>query len=107
MIIIAGYKFSDPWRIDGQPSINRAGIYAIIIKGLELGKWPILYTGQSGRVGTRFDGTHHKRKCWEDEANGKTLYACFYPMPTDQYSEDDRCRVEDFLIQKTNPPCNA
>lgn len=107
MINISGYNFSDPWKIDDQPVISKAGLYAVVILGTESGKWPILYIGQSGNVGSRLDYSHHKRSCWEREANGKTLYACFYPMPSDKFPEEDRLKLETYLMHLINPPCNG
>ncbi|RJO61004.1 hypothetical protein C4544_03960 [candidate division WS5 bacterium] len=80
-----------------------AAVYVILCveKG---GSWTVLDVGQSGEVGTRIN-SHDRQSCWESNCTNKNIWVCVYPMPSSQYSKDDRTQFESFLRKKYNPPC--
>ena len=82
---------------------DRAAIYVILCVAKD-GTWRVLDVGQSGQVGTRIDN-HDRQDCWRHNCPSNNIWVCIYPMPTDQYTETDRLKVERKLRLKFNPPC--
>jgi hypothetical protein len=105
MIKIGEYNFFGPYLLLDFEGIDRAAIYAILCKNEISGKYQVIYIGQSGEFGKRLD-RHEKRKCWEENCRIKNLYVAVFYTPTDQYSKEERLRIENELINFYEPVCN-
>ena len=80
-----------------------AAVYVVICVAGD-GNWSVLDVGQTGELGDRIDG-HDRRGCWEENCPSGNIWVCVYPMPTAQYTRDDRLQFERYLRQMYNPPC--
>ena len=83
-----------------------AGIYAIMMLSREEKVYHALYISESERLSYRsFYRTNNRFNCWEKHAGSiQKLYIAFHRMP--KSTQDDRKRIEQFLINHYNPPCN-
>jgi len=94
-MIISGYSFEGPYVV-GKRVIDRAAIYVILDSNNA-----IIDVGQSGQTGTRLL-THERKHCW-DRYGGK--WFAIKRMPSDQYSREDREKLESEIRNQENPPC--
>ena len=104
MITIGKYKFDGPYLLKDKDLIDRAAVYAILCRNLSTGKYPVIYIGQTGELGTRLSN-HNKKRCWESNCTS-SLYVAIFPAPTDRYSKESRLRIELELIKRYEPICN-
>ena len=84
-----------PW---GTTFKKLGGVYLVLRKSVQNGKYDVLYIGQTGDLSERFDN-HHKKSCFD--RNGKTHIAIKL-----EASESKRLYIESDLIKNYNPPCN-
>ena len=84
---------------------DRAAVYVILCVA-DGGSWTVLDVGQSGQVGSRID-SHDRRACWARNCTSNNIWVCIYPMPTSQFTEQDRLNLERKLRQQYNPPCGS
>jgi len=82
---------------------NIAAIYVIICVAKD-SSWTVLDVGQSGELGDRIDN-HDRRQCWLNNCPNKNVWVCIYPMPSKDYSKQDRLDLERELRDELNPPC--
>jgi hypothetical protein len=82
-----------------------AAIYVIICIDLNTGKYKTLDVGQSGQLGTRINN-HDREECWKKRCAGD-IWVCIYPMPTANFSVEQRLEKEQSLRQRLNPPCGV
>ena len=80
-----------------------AAIYVILFVELN-GKWTVLDVGQSGELGTRID-SHDRRDCWSQNCPSRNIWVCIYRMPSNQYTKEDRLKVEKALRDQYKPSC--
>lgn len=80
-----------------------AAIY-IVLSVAQDGSWKILDVGQSGEVGIRIDD-HGRRHCWERNCPSKNLWVGIHPMPSKQYTKQQRIQLESDLRREHIPPC--
>jgi excinuclease UvrABC nuclease subunit len=93
----ANYNFYVyPWGTDLK---KVGGVYMVLRKGSQNGKYDVLYVGQTGNLSERFDN-HHKKPCFD--RNRKTHIAAMV-----ESSEVRRLSIEADLIKKYNPNCNS
>ncbi len=95
MITISGYSFDGPYEID-KKLIDRAAIYVVLDS-----KDNVIDVGQSGETGTRL-ANHERKPCWD--RNGGKWFAVKW-MPSDNYSKEDRERIESEIRDDKDPPC--
>lgn len=80
-----------------------ASIYVILCVAQD-GSWAVLDVGQSGEVGSRIDA-HNRQDCWKSNCPNNNIWVCVYPMPSSQYSRQDREQLESYLRSQYNPLC--
>ena len=102
-------KFEGPFPINSWEPPYRAAVYSIMFKPDPSNKpstFRIIYFGESGNLSNRgFYKSHHKYKCWIQEAGSETnLYIGLYLMPGS--NEEERRKIEISLIDQYNPACN-
>jgi len=95
MVIVSGYSFEGPYEI-GKQVVDKAAVYVILDKDDK-----VVDVGQSGETGTRLS-THNRKPCW-DKYDGKWFAVKW--MPSDEYSEEDRKKVEGEIRDDKTPPC--
>jgi len=80
-----------------------AAIYVILCVAKD-GSWTVLDVGQSGEVGSRID-THDRQECWRNNCSNNNIWVCVYPMPSSQYTKQDREQFESSLRTQYSPAC--
>ena len=80
-----------------------AAVYVVICVR-EDRSWTVVDVGQSGEVGTRID-SHDRQGCWARNCPGGNLWVCVYPMPSAQYSKQNRLDFEAGLRRQYDPRC--
>jgi len=103
MIQIGKYNFDGPWSLSSTSLIDRAAVYAILCSRSN-GKYDVVYVGETGQAGTRLSN-HERTTCWSRNC-GSLLYVVVFWTPSDQYSTDDRLKIEKELRDQYDPPCN-
>ena len=101
-VTIGGHPFAC-YRLSEAGFINIAAIYVILCVS-QGGSWKVLDVGQSGELGERIDN-HPRKDCWIENCLTKNVWVCVYAMPSNQYSKEDRLKLEATLRQQYNPPC--
>lgn len=101
-LTIEGYPFVCV-RLSDADFTDSAAIYVIICVAQD-GSWTPLDVGQSGELGSRID-SHERKACWFRNCQNNNIWVCVYRMPSDQYTKEDRLRIERLLRQKLRPPC--
>jgi hypothetical protein len=84
-----------PWGTDLKPV---GGVYMVLRKGFQNGKYDALYVGQTGNLSERFDN-HHRKPCFD--SNRKTHIAAMI-----EQSQVRRFTVEADLIRNYKTSCN-
>jgi len=104
-----GVSFDGPYAITSWDPPYKAAVYAIMMKPDPMNKpttYRILYFGESSNLSERgFYRSHHKFKCWLDNAGSESnLYIGIHAMP--ESAQEDRTKVEQQLIDACKPICN-
>src|SRR3989338_5655850 len=100
---IGKYSFDGPWSFSNSSLIDRAAVYAILCSRPD-GRYDVVYMGETGQAGTRLSN-HERAACWSQNCRG-SLYVAVFWTPSDQYSADDRRKIEIELRDQYNTPCN-
>ena len=79
-------------RLSDVTLLDVAVVYVIICVG-DGGKWNVIDVGQSGEAGTRL-GNHPRRECWEEKCPNGNIWVCVHPMPSKQFTKQDRLDLE-------------
>ena len=85
-----------PWGTDFKAI---GGVYMVLHKGYQNGKYDVLYVGQTSDLSERLDN-HHKKPCFD--RNRKTHLAAMI-----ESSEARRLNIEADLLRNYNPNCNS
>ena len=104
------YKFEGPYSIKEWEPPYRAAIYSIMMRPDPKNKpntFRVLYFGESSNLSERgLIKDHHKYECFVKHAGSEdNLYIAVYLMP--ESTQDERRKIEQYLISVYNPPCNA
>ena len=101
---IRGLSFDWPEPVDGAYLCPCEGVYAILSQG-ELGRFRILYFGETGNLHQRIGPSHHKWNCWLSHTDDPWI--AFYPLPGSTAAE--RREIEQELRDRADwdPPCNG
>jgi len=98
---ICGYTFEAPVELKNCDFLDFACVYAILC--LTGGKYYLKDIGQTGEAETRLLN-HDRKDCWARNCDG-ILYVSILRMPSDRYTEKDRCVVESSIREDLKPPC--
>lgn len=101
-VTIGGYSFICV-RLADADFADIAAIYVVLCVD-QNSQWTVLDVGQSGELGSRID-SHDRRGCWSRNCPSGNIWVCVYRMPSNQYTKEDRLRVEKSLRSQFNPPC--
>jgi hypothetical protein len=101
-----GDVFSDLAPLNNAALVSRACIYTIWTMSDIPNQYTLLYIGQTGDAQARLDKTHHKYSSWTQHMNNG-LFVAFQLLPSNQYTIEDRLRIESTLIYKYQPVCNG
>ncbi|HES59118.1 MAG TPA: hypothetical protein ENO18_01690 [Caldithrix sp.] len=80
-----------------------AAVYVILCVAQDR-SWSVLDVGQTGEVGDRIDD-HDRKECWQRNCPNRNIWVCIYPMPSSQYSRQDREKFESYLRNQYQPQC--
>ena len=101
-VTIEGLEFKCT-HIDDADFGNIAAIYVILCVSSD-SKTRVLDVGETGELGDRIRN-HDRKDCWETHCENNNIWICVYPMPSAQFSKQDRLDVEAGIRRKYDPPC--
>jgi hypothetical protein len=98
---IEGYPFACV-PLDEADFSDATAIYVIISVAADGKTERYLDVGQSEEVSIRVSD-YTRGKCWFENGPNKNIWVCVHRMPSDQFSQEDRLKLERYLIEKKKP----
>ena len=81
---------------------DTTAVYVIISLSQDGKTGNYLDVGQSEDVVSRVS-EYTRNKCWLENDPNKNIWVCVHRMPSDQFSKDDRLRLEKYLREAKRP----
>lgn len=99
-IKVGRYHAEGPFTTTG-PLLERAGVYAILTKGIAGSSWSVVDIGESHNVKTRI-ANHDRSTCWNRHNRGTLACAVIYTPGQQQLG---RIKIEQELRAQYSPSC--